>query len=202
MKRVPVYPWRRAMILLFTVSVLLTAPVHAAFTYDEGVSGDIDYDTDFNFFTFELGSNTITGHTFFTDVADDFDVFEFDLAPGTEVISITYAFSNVNPAGSGGFGLGMVSFIADLGEWEINVIDDISPVSILDEILPLSDEISYFFNYYLWLHDLGGPVGGSWDYTLTFEVGEATVIPVPAAVWLFASGLLGLVGIARRNITA
>ena len=84
MKRVPVYPWRRAMILLFTVSVLLTAPVHAAFSYDEGVSGDIDYDTDFNFFTFELGSNTITGHTFFTDVADDFDVFEFkfDLLPG------------------------------------------------------------------------------------------------------------------------
>ena len=27
----------------------------------------------------------------------------------------------------------------------------------------------------------------------------ATVVPVPAAVWLFASGLLGLVGIARRK---
>ena len=27
----------------------------------------------------------------------------------------------------------------------------------------------------------------------------ATVIPVPAAVWLFASGLLGLVGVARRR---
>ena len=26
-----------------------------------------------------------------------------------------------------------------------------------------------------------------------------TVIPVPAAVWLFGSGLLGLVGIARRK---
>jgi len=29
-----------------------------------------------------------------------------------------------------------------------------------------------------------------------------TVIPVPAAVWLFGSGLLGLVGIARRRKTA
>jgi hypothetical protein len=28
---------------------------------------------------------------------------------------------------------------------------------------------------------------------------EASVIPVPPAVWLFASGLLGLVGMARRN---
>jgi len=28
---------------------------------------------------------------------------------------------------------------------------------------------------------------------------ETTVIPVPAAVWLFGSGLLGLIGIARRK---
>jgi hypothetical protein len=26
-----------------------------------------------------------------------------------------------------------------------------------------------------------------------------TVVPVPAAVWLFGSGLLGLVGVARRK---
>jgi hypothetical protein len=28
---------------------------------------------------------------------------------------------------------------------------------------------------------------------------QFTVVPVPAAVWLFGSGLLGLVGIARRK---
>jgi len=28
---------------------------------------------------------------------------------------------------------------------------------------------------------------------------QATVIPIPAAVWLFGSGLLGLVGVARRS---
>ena len=31
---------------------------------------------------------------------------------------------------------------------------------------------------------------------------DATVVPVPAAVWLFGSGLLGLVGIARRRKVA
>jgi len=35
------------------------------------------------------------------------------------------------------------------------------------------------------------------DYQLT-----SVVVPVPAAVWLFGSGLLGLVGIARRKQTA
>ena len=28
---------------------------------------------------------------------------------------------------------------------------------------------------------------------------SAPVVPVPAAVWLFGSGLLGLVGVARRR---
>jgi len=31
---------------------------------------------------------------------------------------------------------------------------------------------------------------------------EGTVVPVPAAVWLFGSGLLGLVGVARRKSKA
>jgi len=29
-----------------------------------------------------------------------------------------------------------------------------------------------------------------------------TVVPVPAAVWLFCSGLIGLIGIARRKTNA
>lgn len=43
-------------------------------------------------------------------------------------------------------------------------------------------------------------------YDITFSNGSVlsidatpTVVPVPAAVWLFGSGLLGLVGIARRK---
>ncbi len=33
------------------------------------------------------------------------------------------------------------------------------------------------------------------------EFGTASVVPVPAAVWLFGSGLLGLIGISRRKKT-
>ena len=47
---------------------------------------------------------------------------------------------------------------------------------------------------------------GSNIYEITFSNGVVTsidavptVIPVPAAVWLFGSGLLGLVGVARRR---
>jgi len=33
-------------------------------------------------------------------------------------------------------------------------------------------------------------------------VGNSAVVPVPAAVWLFGSGLLGLAGLARRKVAA
>lgn len=46
---------------------------------------------------------------------------------------------------------------------------------------------------------------GSWvgprSFDLAFKLNGA-VVPVPAAVWLFGSGLLGLIGVARRKKTA
>ena len=44
-----------------------------------------------------------------------------------------------------------------------------------------------------------GPFDGS-SYTEAFDIRvTASVVPVPAAAWLFGSGLLGLIGLARRK---
>lgn len=45
-------------------------------------------------------------------------------------------------------------------------------------------------------HTPGDKTGISVAYSLYLE---GTIVPVPAAVWLFGSGLLGLVGVARRK---
>ena len=50
--------------------------------------------------------------------------------------------------------------------------------------------------------------GGACGYVAVAEVADnagdwsTTIVPVPAAIWLFATGLLGLVGVARRQSTS
>ena len=34
------------------------------------------------------------------------------------------------------------------------------------------------------------------------HTGDVSAVPIPAAVWLFGSGLIGLVSFARRNANA
>ena len=59
-----------------------------------------------------------------------------------------------------------------------------------------------------WISDSAVVSLGANAYSVTFGTGanvievDVQIVPVPAAVWLFGSGLLGLVGIARRKKAA
>lgn len=46
---------------------------------------------------------------------------------------------------------------------------------------------------------LGGENGGFESWNGVWDYNSYTVVPVPAAIWLFGSGLIGLAGYARRN---
>ena len=80
---------------------------------------------------------------------------------------------------------GNVSFVNN-GTWDINVADKT-------------------VNFYLDLTGtslLGTDIAVHWGMTCANDVieGEVPAVPVPAAVWLFGSGLLGLVAVARRKV--
>ena len=61
----------------------------------------------------------------------------------------------------------------------------------LDRIFASNDFGSEYFGGARWLSDGTG-----------YELVSTSVVPIPAAVWLFGSGLLGLIGVARRKARA
>jgi len=59
-------------------------------------------------------------------------------------------------------------------------------------------------SYYAWAFQMGsGNQGnrfkGSTGYAWAVQTGDIGAVPIPAAVWLFGSGLVGLIGVARRK---
>jgi hypothetical protein len=72
------------------------------------------------------------------------------------------------------------------GEW-LGIVFDLQPgVTYADTVAALGTDLR------IGIHVIDFASGGSESFV-------STVIPVPAAVWLFGSGLLGLVGMARRR---
>lgn len=59
--------------------------------------------------------------------------------------------------------------------------------------------IFYSFGSFFEGGDFGTSMGGDWN--LGSVILPITAVPVPAAAWLFASGLLGIIGVARRSPT-
>lgn len=150
---------------------------------------------------------TLTGEAIYADAGNDFGLSSGDL------VTVMGSFDDSVLAGGLGtvdfsFGSGN-SFTIYAGNYSYsNADDDLynSGYPTLDFTGgPLPDlNFSHFgtttfssaLGYFDGEDGYGGLVSGVWtDY-------NAVVVPVPAAVWLLGSGLLGLAGIARRKTAA
>ncbi|MCD6376963.1 MAG: VPLPA-CTERM sorting domain-containing protein [Caldisericaceae bacterium] len=47
-------------------------------------------------------------------------------------------------------------------------------------------------------YDFMTQTGGSLDPIVSFKTGEISVVPIPGALWLLGSGLIGMVGVRRK----
>lgn len=163
--------------------------------YSESVDGDLNW----NEFTVDEGLNVISGSTTYRPAQNiwDFDSFTIVVPTGMQLISVEYEWEvtdRVDPTGPS-FGTGMDINDGDAGSWDVDVSSGGGLQNVLVSELPFGPG-SYEFGHWLWY--TGGDdsvVGGDWLYYVIMEV---TPVPLPAAVWLFASSLLGLGFVGRR----
>lgn len=126
------------------------------------------------------GTATMTGQPFFGSTWTANSIVFTGVGPGLEHVSMLFNWGD--PDGSTSCGLTNCDIVVD-AEFQM---------------YPLATPGQYgFYTTASWM--LGGPFAGAQP---TFS-GTATVVPsavpVPAAAWLLGSGLLGLVGVARRK---
>lgn len=156
-----------------------------------------------------LVSGNLTGNLTFADAGNVFGL------TATDTIELDVVYDDAGLTGAGGetvffnlpgntmdFTVGSLMFSEDM-----DTAGGIGPtLSFFDGALT---EIKYdtqfgtsgiffsFISFFEGSDDAGNAIGGDWDLG-SYAVSPA-VVPVPAAFWLFASGLIALVGFSRRQ---
>jgi hypothetical protein len=133
------------------------------------------------------------------DLSDDTDISLNSVTgtSGTGDLGATVSFGTVGVINNGNFSLSSFSPVTNvytIGGWQL----DLTTLGITDQTASL-----------LTMEGTGILSGNGYENTLaswTFSSQSAssysmsiTAVPVPAAVWLFGSGLIGLVGLARKK---
>ena len=163
-----------------------------------------------------LVSFTLTGDVTFDDTFTGTNVF--GLPVGTDNVTATGTFDSSLIgddliSGSGSFSLSNINnLLITVGSETFTAADDngsgivtIINGTVIDEL----GSAGFVYagtntNQHLFTSDasdnfIGTENGGLSNILGEWTSYEMTVVPVPAAAWLFGSGLLGLVGLARRK---
>ena len=143
----------------------------------------------------------------------------FDDTLDVTKLELEYDFASTGDEASNPINIGMNAFQAD-GDGLYDILFDFPPPPEMggnDEFLTAGEVVIYNIisedaitaNSFNFLSAPGGGENGPFLAAAHFQrtgIGQedsawvgAGVIPVPAAVWLFGSGLIGLVGVARRR---
>ena len=159
--------------------------------YDEQRDGDIDYLANPLILDFEIGNNVISGSMFFLVPTDDFstwtadfDIFDFTVPAGSQLVRVEYEYSGVSA--SPNTTTLSASWRILFGDFN-NRCTLVTQSVLVPNSLPIiydqcngfpSSTINFPFSsgpLYQWDHGVstGGstlPIGGSWNYGLTFVV--------------------------------
>lgn len=128
------------------------------------------------------------------------DTINFDLGSFTQ-FNMTSQLTNVAQGTPGVLGAFGVTIFRNNGDVEIDLGNGYNGIaeSFTNVQLP---NLSLPRDYHL--HPSGTYLAGGGSYTLTLWGSNAggPGVPIPAAAWLFGSGVIGLAGLARRKMAA
>jgi hypothetical protein len=206
--------------VLLVITFLLTSisSTHAAvIQYDESIDGDISHLSQYIGQT-DIGINSISGHAGVASFSD-LDVARIGVQADQQITGINFSLDNIidngnhtvfsihiSPAFSSAidivyFHLNSISsfYLNDGYDDYIYTNGGSFNGNIFTNILPVVGN----GNYELKVNSFSGaPLNVEFDYSWLLEV-NSTVVPIPPAIWLFASALIGLLSITRRSkITA
>jgi len=175
----------------------------AVINYNESVDGDLDYPAPS--FMLDIGANVFTGSFQFTvssaDFIWDFDNFNITIMPDHQIESVIfdYQVTERDPQGE------MIDFYLGIDNFPAANLQ--VPESKQDSITLISDLPSVAGEYAVDLSSFittrGDFNDSIVDYTLTFNVIEEqppAIVPIPAASWLFCSGVLALFSMRRKYL--
>jgi len=205
---------RTAFCLLFTLCFVFFAGavIAAPINYDESSDGDLGYDLYYpaipSFFVLDIGVNRFAGTEtlMHNSSGSDSDIVHFTIPDGLFVSSISFASQNID----------LTNLNYAYPEYDLKLYDENHVWSASAEFFKIDDwpfqESSTFSsqlpltagNYGIGFYRItyAVPSGTSpniatWDYTLELTV-DADPVPIPSAVFLLGSGLVGLIGIRRK----
>jgi hypothetical protein len=115
-----------------------------------------------------------------------FDMADFQ-ASTFGAVATTYNGIAQNWAFNDGFPSTQIHFF-DLGQ---DVLDSINSLGVLDVVIDRNASADFYGFDYALLSDRRGDIGN--------PIGE---VPVPAAIWLFGTALIGFIGVSRRRKVA
>jgi hypothetical protein len=185
-----------AMCACIILNIFPFTSVSAAIvTYDEANDGDLVHTgnilTTTIIGTFDQGLNTVSGSLSWPDGGTpDVDPFRFIIPTDHYVESLIVNFNSTVSTAS--FCFLLTDSVTSIGEQCYEGSDSI-PLTLFPSLMPLGAD-----TYYL-QHSYSSRPGGSSpinDYTIEFTVSS---VPIPTAAWLFGSGLLGLMGVAKNK---
>ena len=135
-------------------------------------------------------NSVVTGEvTSFNFFDSPVKIFTAASAPGAE--------ANPTGAPSGTTDGGTGTITVDLNSWYMNWNGDYFRQG--DIATGTYDAVTGGFDISWSALIVGGPFNGRLGYWNLTGAADVSAVPVPAAIWLFGSGLIGLAGLARRS---